>query len=227
MHLVSCPAPSAWDGRAERLWYVPPVLLLGLTGGIGSGKSTVSAELARRGAIVIDADLVVRELQSPGGAVLGAMVEHFGDRILHHDGTLNRQVVADIVFNDAEELKALNAIVHPKVGEEIDARIAARRDTDDIVILDVPLLVESKAYETEGIIVVDTDPEIAVQRLVEFRGFDADDARARMALQATREQRREVAAYVVPNDGTEAELMERIDELWEWIVAKRDATAVR
>ena len=197
------------------------MLLLGLTGGIGSGKSTVSAELARRGAIVIDADLVVRELQSPGGAVLAAMVEHFGDSILAADGSLDRQAVADIVFNDPEELKALNAIVHPRVGEEIDGRIEAQKDTDNVVILDVPLLVESKAYETEGIIVVDTDPEIAVQRLVEFRGFNADDARARMKLQATREERRAVAAFIVPNDGTEAELLAHIDRCWAWIESKR------
>ncbi len=197
------------------------MLLLGLTGGIGSGKSTVSAELARRGAIVIDADLVVRELQSPGGAVLAAMVEHFGDAILAADGSLDRQAVADIVFNDPEELKALNAIVHPRVGEEIDGRIEAQKDTDNVVILDVPLLVESKAYETEGIIVVDTDPEIAVQRLVEFRGFNADDARARMKLQATREERRAVAAFIVPNDGTEAELLAHIDRCWAWIESKR------
>lgn len=198
------------------------MLLLGLTGGIGSGKSTVSAELARRGAIVIDADLVVRELQSPGGAVLAAMVEHFGDDILAEDGTLNRQAVADIVFNDPEELKALNAIVHPKVGEEIDSRIEAQRETDNVVILDVPLLVESKAYETEGIIVVDTDPEVAVQRLVEFRGFNADDARARMKLQATREERRAVAAFIVPNDGTQDELMAHVEQCWAWIQSKRD-----
>jgi dephospho-CoA kinase len=198
------------------------MLLLGLTGGIGSGKSTVSAELARRGAIVIDADLVVRELQSPGGAVLAAMVELFGDGILAEDGTLNRQAVADIVFNDSEQLKALNAIVHPKVGEEIDGRIEAQRDSDNVVVLDVPLLVESKAYETEGIIVVDTDPELAVQRLVEFRGFNADDARARMKLQATREERRAVAAFIVPNDGTQEELMTKIDECWTWIQSKRD-----
>lgn len=197
------------------------MLLLGLTGGIGSGKSTVSAELARRGAIVIDADLVVRELQSPGGAVLAAMVEHFGDAILAADGSLDRQAVADIVFNDPEELKALNAIVHPRVGEDIDGRIEAQKDTDNVVILDVPLLVESKAYETEGIIVVDTDPEIAVQRLVEFRGFNADDARARMKLQATREERRAVAAFIVPNDGTEAELLAHIDRCWAWIESKR------
>ena len=199
------------------------MLLLGLTGGIGSGKSTVSAELARRGAVVIDADLVVRELQSPGGAVLAAMVEHFGEKILATDGTLDRQAVADIVFNDPEELKALNAIVHPKVGEEIDGRIEAQRETDNVVILDVPLLVESKAYETEGIIVVDTDPEIAVQRLVEFRGFNAEDARARMKLQATREERRAVAAFIVPNDGSQEELMAHIDECWTWIQSKRNA----
>jgi dephospho-CoA kinase len=199
------------------------MLLLGLTGGIGSGKSTVSAELARRGAIVIDADLVVRELQSPGGAVLAAMVELFGDGILAEDGTLNRQAVADIVFNDAEQLKALNAIVHPKVGEEIDGRIEAQRESDNVVVLDVPLLVESKAYETEGIIVVDTDPELAIQRLVEFRGFNADDARARMKLQATREERRAVAAFIVPNDGTQEELMTKIDECWNWIQSKRRA----
>jgi len=199
------------------------MLLLGLTGGIGSGKSTVSAEFARRGAIVIDADLVVRELQSPGGAVLAAMVEHFGDTILAADGTLNRQAVADIVFNDPEQLKALNAIVHPKVGEEIDGRIEAQRESDNVVILDVPLLVESKAYETEGIIVVDTDPEIAVQRLVEFRGFNADDARARMKLQATREERRAVAAFIVPNDGTQEDLMTHIEECWMWIQSKRNA----
>ena len=199
------------------------MLLLGLTGGIGSGKSTVSAEFARRGAVVIDADLVVRELQSPGGAVLAAMAEHFGDTILAPDGTLNRQAVADIVFNDPEQLKALNAIVHPKVGAEIDGRIEAQRDTDNVVILDVPLLVESKAYETEGIIVVDTDPEIAVQRLVEFRGFNPDDARARMKLQATREERRAVAAFIVPNDGTQEDLMAHIDDCWTWIQSKRNA----
>ena len=199
------------------------MLLLGLTGGIGSGKSTVSAEFARRGAVVIDADLVVRELQSPGGAVLAAMVEHFGDTILAADGTLNRQAVADIVFNDPDQLKALNAIVHPKVGEEIDGRIEAQRESDNVVILDVPLLVESKAYETEGIIVVDTDPEIAVERLVESRGFNADDARARMKLQATREERRAVAAFIVPNDGPQEELMAHIDKCWDWIQTKRNA----
>lgn len=193
------------------------MLLLGLTGGIGSGKSTVSAALAERGAVVIDADGVVRELQAPGGAVLAAMVEHFGEGILAADGTLDRQAVADIVFTDAEQLKALNAIVHPAVGAEIDARIEAQRPLDNIVVLDIPLLVENKPYSPEGVIVVDTDPEIAVDRLVRFRGFSATDARARMSRQATREQRLAEADFVVPNDGTPEELLAHIDACWAWI----------
>jgi dephospho-CoA kinase len=199
------------------------MLLLGLTGGIGSGKSTVSAGLAERGAVVIDADGVVRELQAPGGAVLAAMVEHFGDSILAADGSLNRQAVADIVFTDAEQLKALNAIVHPAVGTEIDARIEAQRSLDNIVVLDIPLLVENKPYAPEGVIVVDTDPEIAVDRLVRFRGFTAEDARARMARQATREQRLVEADFVVPNDGTPEELVAHIDACWQWINELRSA----
>lgn len=201
------------------------MLLLGLTGGIGSGKSTVSAALAERGAVVIDADGVVRELQAPGGAVLAAMVEHFGDGILTPDGSLDRQAVADIVFTDAEQLKALNAIVHPAVGAEIDARIEAQRSLDNIVVLDIPLLVENKPYSPEGVIVVDTDPEIAVDRLVRFRGFSADDARARMSRQATREQRLAEADFVVPNDGTPEDLAAHIDACWEWITGLEAARA--
>ena len=203
------------------------MLLLGLTGGIGSGKSTVSAALAARGAVVIAADAVVRELQSPGGSVLAAMVEAFGDGILNSDGTLDRQGVANIVFNDTEQLAVLNGIVHPAVGAEIDARIEAQRATDNIVVLDIPLLVENKPYAPEGVIVVDTDPEVAVSRLVEFRGFDAADARARMARQATREQRLAEADFVVSNDGTPADLEPQIDACWTWItglVAARSAS---
>lgn len=193
------------------------MLLLGLTGGIGSGKSTVSAALAARGAVVIDADRVVRELQSPGGSVLAAMVDHFGTSILDDAGNLDRQAVADIVFHDDDQLAALNAIVHPAVGAEIDRRIDEQRSSDHIVVLDVPLLVESKAYTTEGTIVVDTDPEIAIERLVTLRGFDANDARARMARQATREQRLAEADFVIPNDGTPEELDAHIERCWNWI----------
>lgn len=202
------------------------MLLVGLTGGIGSGKSTVSAALGRRGAVVVDADAVVRELQAPGGSVLAAMVEHFGPGILQADGSLDRQKVADVVFGDDEQLKALNAIVHPAVGAEIDRRIEEQRTTGHVVVLDVPLLVESKAYVTEGTIVVDTDPDVAVERLVAFRGFTEADARARMARQATREQRLEVADFVVHNDGAPEDLEPQIEACWAWIQGlRRDEAA--
>jgi len=197
------------------------VLLIGLTGGIGSGKSTVSAALSERGAVVIDADGVVRELQAPGGTVLAAMVEQFGPGILQADGSLDRQKVADLVFGDDELLTALNAIVHPAVGAEIDRRIVEQRGTDHVVVLDVPLLVESKAYTTDGTIVVDTDPDIAVQRLVAHRGFTEADARARMARQATREQRLQAADFVVCNDGTPEKLEPQIEACWDWIEGLR------
>jgi len=199
--------------------YLAPVLVLGLTGGIGSGKSTVSALLEERGAVVVDADRIVRELQQPGEPVFEAMVEAFGEGIVAADGTLDRQAVADLVFNDAEELKQLNGIVHPAVGARIMERLAELADTDEVVILDIPLLVEKGGYETGGTIVVDVDPEVAVQRLVENRGFDADDARARMAAQATREQRLEKATVVLDNSGTVGDLERRVGELWERIEA--------
>lgn len=197
--------------------YLAPVLVLGLTGGIGSGKSTVSALLEERGAVVVDADRIVRELQQPGEPVFEAMVEAFGEGIVAADGTLDRQAVADLVFNDAEELKQLNGIVHPAVGARIMERLAELADSDEVVILDIPLLVEKGGYETGGTIVVDVDPEVAVQRLVENRGFDADDARARMAAQATREQRLEKATVVLDNSGTVEDLERQVDALWERI----------
>ena len=193
------------------------MLVLGLTGGIGSGKSTVSALLEARGAVVVDADRIVRELQQPGQPVFEAMVEAFGEGIVADDGTLDRQAVADLVFNDEEQLKRLNGIVHPAVGARIMERLAELADTDEVVILDIPLLVEKGGYETGGTIVVDVDPELAVERLVENRGFDADDARARMAAQATREQRLEKATVVLDNSGTVEDLERQVDDLWRRI----------
>ncbi len=200
------------------------VVRIGLTGGIGSGKSTVSAALAERGAQVIDADAVVRELQQPGRPVLAAMVDRFGPAILHPDGSLDRQAVADIVFNDAAALKDLNAIVHPAVGAEILARLAAAEERGGIIVLDVPLLVENDAIEVDAIVVVDTDPEIAVERLIAHRGFDAADARARMARQATREERLARADHVVRNDGDLDHLDAEVERLWAWILDRQAAT---
>ena len=191
--------------------------LIGLTGGIGAGKSTVSNRLRARGAVVVDADAITRELQQPGTDVFAAMVAEFGDGILAADGTLDRQGLAGIVFTDAEKLKKLNAIVHPAVGIEIFRRIEEQTSTDNVVILDIPLLVEGGRYRVGGVLVVDTPVEEAVRRLVELRGMDEADARARIANQVSREDRLAKADFVVDNSGTEAALDEQIDRAWSWI----------
>jgi dephospho-CoA kinase len=193
------------------------VILVGLTGGIGSGKSTVSSRLAQLGARVIDADAITRELQEPGTEVFEAIVERFGEGVVADDGTLNRQAVADIVFNDPDELKALNQIVHPAVGVEIAERMKAAADTDDVVILDVPLLVESGRDDMAAMVVVDLHHDLAVQRLVEHRGFDEEDARARISRQASREDRLAKATKVLDNGGSIEDLIAQVDALWPWM----------
>lgn len=200
----------------------PFVLVIGLTGGIGSGKSTVSALLAERGAVVVDADAITREQQEPGTPVFKAMVERFGPGIVAPDGTLDRAAVADIVFNDVKALADLNAIVHPAVGGEIAERMAALATTDEVVILDVPLLVEStRGYPTDGLIVVDVDPDVAIERLVAQRGMREADVRARMARQASRDERRARADVVIDNCGTRHQLEAEVDRAWAWIQSLR------
>jgi dephospho-CoA kinase len=196
----------------------------GLTGGIGSGKSTVANGLVIRGAALIDADQIVRELQAPGSAVLAEMTEAFGPGILTQDGSLDRAAVAAVVFGDESLMKRLNEIVHPPVIAEMAARRKRFSEEGRIVVLDIPLLVlpdgqkGRKDYDTfVGIIVVDVDPEVAVSRLVEHRGFTEEDARARMAAQATREQRLAVADFVIDNSGTLADLGPQLDACWEWM----------
>jgi dephospho-CoA kinase len=193
------------------------VLLMGLTGGIGSGKSTVSAALAQLGAEVIDADAIVREVQRPGTEVFDGIVFRFGDGVVRPDGTLDRQAVADIVFADPAALADLNALVHPAVGAEIARRLDGAAATGGVVILDVPLLVESGRDDMAGMIVVDTDPDVAVERLVSQRGFTEADARARMARQASRDERLARADFVIANDGDRDALPSRVGECWEWI----------
>jgi dephospho-CoA kinase len=196
------------------------VLVVGLTGGIGSGKSTVSALLAAKGAVVVDADAVVHELQRPGTAVFEAMVDRFGNGIVAADGSLDRSAVADIVFNDPDDLADLNGIVHPAVGAEIVRRMDELSTTDAVVVLDVPLMVESaRGYPVAGLIVVDVDPEVAVRRLVEQRGMREDDARARIARQASREERRARADVVIENSGSLDDLAAQVDRAWRWIEA--------
>lgn len=191
------------------------MILLGLTGGIGSGKSSVAQLLLSRGAIVIDSDAIARELQAAGSPLLEQLVDRFGD-VLNHDGSLDRAKLASIVFPSPENVKALNAIMHPAIGKEMSDRLEAQRTTNNIVVLDIPLLVENPRKGLSGVVVVDVDPEVAIQRVVEHRGMNADDVRARIARQSTREQRREIADLVIDNAGTLDDLERQVDSVWNW-----------
>jgi len=218
--------PSARSGScyAPGRGTVAAVIEIGLTGGIGSGKSTVADGLVARGAVLIDADRIVRELQEPGKPVFTAMVKRWGKRILAKDGSLDRAAVATIAFSDENELKALNDIVHPAVGKEMERLRTRVEGTDKVIILDIPLLVRADGQSIAdqyanlaGIIVVDVDPTLAEKRLVQFRGFTAKDARARIRNQASREARRAVADRVIDNSGTLEDLRPQIDFVWSWI----------
>jgi dephospho-CoA kinase len=195
------------------------VILVGLTGGIGAGKSTVSAMLAERGAVIVDADQIARDLQSPGSPVLDQMAERFGAHIITDDGSLDRGAVAKIVFNDEAALKDLNGIVHPAMQAEIQRQIDAQRGTDRVVVLDFPLLGENPRKGLAATIVVDISVEVAVQRLVDQRGMAEDDARARISSQLSREERLERATHVVDNGGDRDSLAGQVDSLWEQLVA--------
>lgn len=191
--------------------------LVALTGGIGAGKSAVSARLAQRGAVIIDADAIVHELQAPGMPLLDRIAERFGAHVIRPDGSLDRAGLAAIVFNDDEALQALNGIVHPEVRAEIARRIRAEQDTDHIVVLDTPLLTVVEDHAFAALIVVDTPIEVAVERLVHQRGMSEADARARIAKQMTREERLAKADYVIDNGGDLASLDKQLDELWVWL----------
>ena len=195
------------------------MILVGLTGGIGSGKSTISALLAERGAVIVDADQVVREVQQPGSPVLAALAERFGAQVIAADGSLDRAAVASVVFTDPDALKDLNKIVHPAVGAEMNRRVLAERETANVVVMDIPLLTENPREGLQAVIVVDVDPEVQVQRLVAGRGFDETDARARLARQATRDQRLATATHVVDNSGTFDDLTPQIERLWAELTA--------
>jgi dephospho-CoA kinase len=173
--------------------------------------------LAEKGAVVIDADAIVHEVQAPGGPAYQPMLDHFGPGVVRADGSFDRGAIAEIVFNDPEQLAALNAIVHPVVGQVIFDRLAAEAETDHIVVLDVPLLVESGRSDMAGLIVVDAPVETAVARAVARGPASEADVRARIAKQATREERLAKADIVVDNTGSLADLRPRVDEVWSWI----------
>ncbi|MDF5755956.1 dephospho-CoA kinase [Spongiactinospora sp. TRM90649] len=190
------------------------MLKVGLTGGIGSGKTEVARRLAERGAMVIDADQIAREVVEPGTEGLARVVAAFGEEMLTESGTLNRERLGSVVFADPERLATLNGIVHPLVGERVAALQAAAPD-DAIVVYDVPLLAEnglSRMYD--AVIVVDASDEVRLERLVRVRGMSEADAKARMAAQATREARLALADHVVPNEGSLADLEARVGEIW-------------
>ena len=193
------------------------MILVGLTGGIGSGKSTVSSLLAARGAEIIDADDITREVQQPGSAVVEAIAERFGDSVIDAERGLIRAKLADVVFADPAALRVLNAIVHPVVGAEIDRRVTMLAATDKVVVLDIPLLTENPRRGLQAKIVVDVPLEVQVERLVRYRGFTVDDARARIARQASREDRLKNADYVIDNSGSVEDLARQILGLWEWM----------
>lgn len=192
------------------------MILIGLTGGIGSGKSTVSSLLAERGAIIIDADAIVRELQAPGQPLLVKLAERFGGSIIDENGALDRAALASIAFADPDALKELNKIVHPAVAAEMDRRLQEQRTTDNVVVLDIPLLAENPRKGLCGVVVVDIDPELAVKRLVEFRSMAESDARARVEKQASRADRIAIADKVIDNSGDVNSLAVQVDEVWAW-----------
>lgn len=191
------------------------MLLVGLTGGIGAGKSTVAELLAARGAVVVDADQVARAVVEPGQPALAKLVERFGDGILDAGGRLDRGALAKVAFADEESRRDLEGITHPAINEEFTRRVA-EAPGDAIVVLDVPLLAESeqarkRPYQT--VIVVEAPREVRLARL-EARGVDRVDAEARMSAQAGDEERRKLATYIVDNGGDRPALERRVEEIW-------------
>jgi dephospho-CoA kinase len=191
------------------------MLLVGLTGGIGSGKTTVARLLAERGAAVIEADRLAREVVEPGTLAFDRVVEVFGPAVVTPGGALDRETLGGIVFADAERRRTLEAIVHPEVARRFAEEVERHRGTDDVVVYAVPLLVERGLAPAFDVVIVVAAPEEArIERVVAGRGSDPADVRARMAAQVSDADRAAVADIVIDNDGTLADLAARVDEVW-------------
>jgi len=191
------------------------VIKVGLTGGVGSGKSEAAQLLADRGGVVVDADRLAREVVAPGTPGLRRVVEVFGEHVLDADGSLDRPAMAALVFGDPAARARLEAIVHPLVGARA-AELMAAADADSVVVYDVPLLVErADAAAFDLVVVVDASDEVRIDRLVRLRGWTEADAQARMRAQAGREERLAVADVVLANEGSLEELTEQVDALWQ------------
>jgi dephospho-CoA kinase len=194
------------------------VLRIGLSGGIGAGKSTVSSTFSDLGGVVVDGDVISREVVEPGTDGLAQLVGAFGEQILSDDGSLDRPALAAIAFSDEQKRQTLNSIVHPLVGKRRSELIAEAVDAqkNPVIVEDIPLLVESgMAPMFPLVVIVNADEDLRVKRLIEHRGFSEEDARARIAAQATEEQRRAVADVWLDNTGSAAELVQRARELWQ------------
>jgi dephospho-CoA kinase len=195
------------------------VLLVGLTGGIGSGKSTVAAGLVRRGAAVVDADAISREIMEPGGLAYGPVIERFGPGIVQGDGRIDRPALAALVFGDPAALADLNGLTHPAIGRLMAERTEQAAATAAIVVLDIPLLniATRDRFQLGAIVVVDAPEEVAISRLVEQRGFTDSDARARVAAQISRQERCGLADLIIDNRGDRAALEAEMDRAWAWL----------
>lgn len=197
--------------------------LIALTGGIASGKSTIAARLAEHGAVVVDADQIVREVQSPGSPVLEAIAEQFGAEVIHEDGSLDRAALGARVFGDDAALARLNGIVHPAVRDESARRFAAAlaAEPEPVVVYDVPLLVEARVDDPWDLIVVaDAPADVRVRRLIELRGMAEDAARARIAAQVSDADRRAIADIVIDTSGAIEETLRQVDQAWSEFSAR-------
>lgn len=195
------------------------MVVVGLTGGIGSGKSTVAALLAARGAVIVDADALARQSTAPDGGAYQAVVARFGPDVMAADGSIDRARLAAVVFADPAARADLEAIVHPCVRAGVAEQVAAEAGSNRVVVVDVPLLAESPPARAglQAIIVVDCPEDVAVARLVEHRGMTDGDVRARIAAQASRDDRRAIADFVLDNSGGRDQLNAEVDRCWAWI----------
>jgi dephospho-CoA kinase len=196
---------------------------VGLTGGIGAGKSAVADLLVEHGAVLIDADRIAREVVEPGGPAYQPLIDRFGPAIVDAEGMIDRPALAAVVFSDAEALADLNAITHPAIGAEMARRQDAAADTDAVVVLDIPLL-KAEHRDTmslDAVVVVDTPVEMALARLVEIRGMTREDAEARMAAQVSRDERLSGADFVVDNSKDLVHLGNEVERVWQGLSALR------
>jgi dephospho-CoA kinase len=194
--------------------------VVGLTGGIGSGKSTAASCFLQHGAVVIDADQISRALTAPASPVIDELAEKFGGGIIQSDGLLDRAALANIVFNDEKSLSELNAIMHPKIRKESLSQIS-EVNADQIVIYDMPLLVETHSVDfCDAVVVIDLGPDLQVKRLVEGRKMSAEQAEARIHNQSSREERNRAATWLINNEGTEQEFEQACALVWEEIVKR-------